>query len=250
MVMDVVFIPEEIKGRKASGVCVVVDVLRASSSIVTALANGCPGIHPVAEPSEAFPMANGSDILACGERDGVRIPGYHLGNSPAEFTREAVGGKRLVMCTTNGTRAVRAASGYRRIFIGSFLNAAAVASLLSRLRDDATIICAGQEGIFSIEDALCAGMILSEMKGEMTDAAAASVSIFDRNRDRIGEVLLNSQHGRFLRQIGFAPDVAYCARVGIAEIVPEVSPSGMPPPHDLIIRAKADANDSGKRCND
>lgn len=240
MRIDVFFTPYDAKRRKPSGVCVVVDVLRASSSITTALLNGCAGIYPIEEPSEAFPFADGSEVLACGERKGVKIPGYHLGNSPREFSREVVGGKRLVMCTTNGTRAVRSGAAYRRAFIGCFLNARAVASRLAGQSDDVTILCAGREGGFSIEDALCAGMILSELEGEMTDAAVASAAVSDEYRDRIEEILLESEHGRFLQRIGFGDDISYCARVGTVDVVPEVVQSGKPAPHGLIIKRMID----------
>ncbi len=250
MKIDVAFTPFEIRRRRASGLCVVVDVLRASSSIVTALSNGCAGIYPVSEPSEAFPLADGVKVLACGERNGVRIPDYHLGNSPAEFSRRAVAGKRLVMCTTNGTKAIRGAEHYRGIFIGCFLNAPAVASRLAREPDDVTIICSGQEGDFSMEDTLCAGMILSDLKGEMSDAAVASVSLFEQYRDRIAEVVLESEHGRFLQRIGFGADIDYCARAGATSIVPEVVASAEPPPRDLFIKATLQADNFGEGRND
>jgi 2-phosphosulfolactate phosphatase len=248
--MDVAFTPSDAGRRKTSGVCVVVDVLRATSSIVTALSNGCGGIYPVRDSSEAFPFSDGTDVLACGERNGVRIPGYHLGNSPAEFSRQAVEGKRLVMCTTNGTRAIRAAAAYRRLFIGSFLNAPAVASRLAREEDDVTILCAGGERKFCIEDTLCAGMILSELEGKMSDAAVASVSLFEQYHDRLAEVLEESEHGRFLERIGFAADIAYCARAGILNIVPEVLRSGEAPPHDLVVQAAVEANTLREKRND
>jgi 2-phosphosulfolactate phosphatase len=236
METDVALTPYDLERREPSGLSVVIDVLRASSTIVTALQNGCEAMYPVSEPSEAFPLADGTAILSCGERKGVKIRGYHIGNSPAEFSKEAVSGKRLVMCTTNGTRAIRAAAGYGRTFIGCFLNAPAVASRLTEVGEDVTIICAGREGSFSIEDALCAGMIISELDGEMTDAAVASATMYEAYQDRIGEVLEESEHGRFLQRIGFADDIVYCSRAGVADIVPEVFPSGKPAPHDLIIR--------------
>ncbi len=241
MRVDVAFNPDGVKRRKLSGVCVVVDVLRASSSITTALSNGCPGIYPVSEPSEAFPFAEGARVLACGERQGVKISGYHLGNSPLEFSREAVEGKELVMCTTNGTAAIRVGAGFRRTVIGCFLNAPAVASLLEKQSDDVTIVCAGREGTFSIEDTLCAGMILSKLGGQKTDAAVASAALFGVHRGRLYEALSNSQHGRFLQQIGFAEDIEYCAQVGLMSIAPEVFPSEKPAPHDLVIRMAAGA---------
>ncbi len=247
MRLDVAFTPYDVRRRKACGSCVVVDVLRASSSIATALSNGCVGIYPITEPAEAFPFASDPDVLACGERNGVRIGGYDLGNSPAEFTRENVGNKRLVMCTTNGTRAIRAASACRRLFVGCFLNAPAVASRLLGDGDDVTILCAGQDGNFSLEDTLCAGMILSELEGEMSDAAVACVAIFEQYQDRIAEVLLESEHGRFLQEIGFGDDIEYCARTGVLDTVPELFPSDQPPPHDLLIQVIAEADHFGER---
>ena len=241
MRIDVAFTPDDVKHLEPSGVCVVVDVLRASSTITTALFNGCLGIYPVSEPSEAFPFADGMRVLACGERNGVKIRGYHLGNSPAEFGKQAVGGKELVMCTTNGTAAIRVGAARGRALIGCFLNAPAVMSILEKQSDDVTIICAGREGDFSIEDALCAGMIVSRLEGQRTDTAVASAAIFREHGARVEEVLFQSQHGRFLQQTGFAGDVGYCARVGVMSVLPEVFASGKPAPHDLVIRAVAGA---------
>ncbi len=236
MRIDVAFTPRDLESRGPWHTFVIVDVLRASSSIVTAFENGCIAIHPIGEPSDAFPLANGSDILACGERCGVKIQGYDLGNSPAEFNEEAVGGKRLAMCTTNGTTAIRAARDLGRIFIGCFLNAPAVASCLRTAGQDLMIVCAGREGGFSIEDTLCAGAMISGLHGEMTDAALASIAIYDAYQGRIQKTLQDSEHGRFLQRIGFAEDVVYCSRVGTSDIVPRVYSSGQPPPHDLVIR--------------
>ncbi len=250
MKLDVAFTPDEVGRRESSGVCVVVDVLRASSSIVTAFWNGCAGIYPVMEPSEAFPLADGREILACGESNGVKIAGYHLGNSPQEFSRETVAGKRLVMCTTNGTKAVRAGGAFRRTFIGCFLNAPAVASGLRKMGEDVIIVCAGREGHFSIEDSLCAGTILSELEGEMSDAAVACATLMEQYQERTAEVLLESQHGRFLQRIGFAEDIAYCSRVGVTEVVPEVFPSEEPAPYELVIKGAADAKNLREGKND
>jgi 2-phosphosulfolactate phosphatase len=250
MRIDVAFLPEELRVASASGVCVAVDVLRATSSIATAIANGCSGIYPVTEPSQAFPFADGETALACGERKGERISGYHLGNSPSEFTQQAVQGKQLVMCTTNGTRAIRAGASFRRTAIGCLLNAPAVVSALEEESDDVTIVCAGREGHFSIEDTLCAGMILSELDGDMSDAAVAAVSIFHQYQDRVEEILLESEHGRYLQQIGFAKDIEYCARVGIVNCVPEVFVSGKPPPYDLTIKTMPIDHHTGEAAND
>ncbi len=250
MRIHVAFTPDEMDDQARSGACVVVDVLRATSSMVTAMSNGCSGIHPVVEPSQAFPLADGRSVLACGERQGVKIAGYHMGNSPLEFAGQAVEGKRLVMCTTNGTRAIRAAWGFRRMLIGSFLNGPTLAHRLREEGEGITIVCAGREGSFSLEDTLCAGMLLSDVEGEMSDGAVAAATLFEKYQDRLEEVLLESEHGRFLRGIGFEEDVQYCARVGITESVPEVSRSGEAPPYDLFIKRPSVSKNHGEVPDD
>lgn len=240
MKIDVVFTPSDVEPGRKSGVCVVVDVLRATSSMVTALENGSLGIYPVTETAEALSLANGTDVLACGERNGVRLPGFHLGNSPREFTRQVVAGRRLAMSTTNGTAAIRAAMPFHRTFVGCFLNAPAVSSHLAESGQDVTILCAGREGAFSIEDTLCAGMIISGINGDMTDIARASRVMFEALQHDIERTLAESQHGRFLREIGFAEDISHCARVGTANLIPEVFSTGEAPPRDLIIKRTVD----------
>jgi 2-phosphosulfolactate phosphatase len=180
----------------------------------------------------------------------VKIAGYHMGNSPREFARQVVGGKRLVMCTTNGTRAIRAAWGFRRMLIGSFLNGPTLARCFREEGDGITILCAGREGSFSLEDTLCAGMLLSDVEGEMSDGAVVAASLFEQYRDRLEEVLLESEHGRFLQRIGFTEDVVYCARVGITQSVPEVSRSGEAPPYDLFIKRSSVKKNDGEVTDD
>lgn len=236
MKSDVVFTPSGITPADKGGICVVVDILRASSSMVTALENGSSGIYPVTEPAEALSLANGTDVLACGERNGARLPGFHLGNSPREFTRHAVAGRYLAMSTTNGTAAIRAAMRFHRTLVGCFLNAPAISSFLAESGLDVTIVCAGREGLFSIEDTLCAGMIMSAAHGDMSDTARASWAMFEALEDDLERILAESQHGRFLREIGFAEDISFCSRAGTTNVIPEVFPTGEAPPRDLIVK--------------
>jgi 2-phosphosulfolactate phosphatase len=238
MRIDVAYTPADARSLRPSGRCVVVDVLRATSSIVTAAANGCAGVVPVSDPADALSLADGARVLACGERNGVKIPGFHLGNSPREFDRDVVAGSQLVMCTTNGTKAIRAAEDYSEVLVGCMLNAPAVSERLAQGAENVTILCSGREGNFSLEDALCAGLLVSDLDGELSDAAVAAVSLYEACQDRVEEVLLDGEHGRFLQKIGFGDDISYCARIGTTGVIPKVLRSGQDAPYDLIIKAE------------
>lgn len=173
----------------AEQIVVVIDVLRATSTIVTALANGAKAVVPMLTPDEARSLAQPDDLLA-GERGSLPLPGFALGNSPLEFTAERVAGKRIILTTTNGTRALLAAKGARRVLLASLLNMGAVADELKKdlarsaafkgeafpvqgdnpAREDipgkVTFLCSGTRGRFSLEDTLCAGGIISRLLGE------------------------------------------------------------------------------------
>src|SRR5262245_27251484 len=145
---------------------VVIDVLRATSTIVTAVANGAKAVYPVGSPEDAVRLASSlgrEGTLLCGERRGLKVEGYHLGNSPSEFTRDRVAGQRLVMSTTNGTHALQtAAASAERVLVGSLLNLGAVARLAT-FADGLVVLCAGREQRFALDDALCAGLLLDRV---------------------------------------------------------------------------------------
>jgi 2-phosphosulfolactate phosphatase len=158
-------------GSLRGGVAVVVDVLRASTVIIYALAAGCEAVIPCAEIDEAQRVAAclpaGSSLLA-GERGGLPIPGFHLGNSPSEFTPEACQGKTVVMTTTNGTRAILACLEAERVYIASFCNLRATTDELGVqfLKKDGLplhIVCSGTEGFISLEDSLLAGALAARL---------------------------------------------------------------------------------------
>ncbi|OAT80363.1 2-phosphosulfolactate phosphatase [Desulfotomaculum copahuensis] len=184
MKIDVVFTagaiaPEELAGRTA----VVFDVLRATSTIVTALANGCRAVVPVVDVDEAGRVAErlGQDaadgleshgVLLAGERDGAKLPGFPHGNSPLEFGPEVIAGKTLVLTTTNGTRAIHGAAPAAAIYAGSLLNARAAAAAALAAGRDVTLVCAGTRERFSLEDTAAAGFVLMELLA-LAGAAAA-----------------------------------------------------------------------------
>ena len=174
--LEVTFTPAEFAALRqrdlSHTVCVVFDVLRATSSMVTALANGAREIIPVCEIAEAVALRQTRpDLLLAGERDGVRIlraqtgsVDFDLGNSPREFTCERVAGRSLAMTTTNGTRALQACRGARGVLVGSFLNLSAVADWLARERvDSLLVVCSGTHEETAYEDVLGAGAFFGEL---------------------------------------------------------------------------------------
>lgn len=215
---------------------VVIDVIRATSTIVEALANGASAIYPAGSTEEALKLLASlgrEDTLLCGERKGLMVEGFDLGNSPAEFQPERIGGKRLVMSTTNGTRALKAAAGASRIVTASLLNLSAAARAVSH-SEDLTVICAGREGAFSLDDVVCAGLLLQEIRSAqadglvLDDAGMAAVALADSFTPDEA-FLARTAAGRALVGIGLEGDLVLCAERDRHDIVPEM--------HDRTIRA-------------
>lgn len=237
MTLDVYFTPGELVGLDLPDVVVVVDVLRATSTIVEALANGARAVLPVTSADEAARLAQnvGRDsVLLCGERKGLAIEGFDLGNSPAEFEADRVRDKALVMTTTNGTRAFLAVAERRagkadapttRILAGSLLNLGALAARLAGESTPIAIVCAGREGRFALEDAVCAGALAERLVEdapgrELNDGARAARQFANRCGDDYQAVLASTAAGRHLASIGRAEDLAFCARVDRTDVVP------------------------------
>jgi 2-phosphosulfolactate phosphatase len=222
-----VFTPAELRGDLSGRTAVVIDVLRATSSIIHALVSGARSVLPVATVEDAARMAEqiGRDaVVLCGERDTRPIHGFHLGNSPPDFTPERVGGKTLVMTTTNGTTALLAAAGAGRCYVGALLNLDAVADRLAAEGSDALLLCAGREGAFALEDALCAGRIVRQVRARAkrltgNDGAAAAARL--AARPVTATMLSRTAAGRRLAELGRHDDVAFCAVENHYEAVPE-----------------------------
>ena len=160
----------------------VIDVLRATTTIAVALANGAAGVIAVAEPEDAIALGNrlGRErVLLCGERESLRIEGFDLDNSPASFSAHVVAGKTLVMTTTNGTRALRAVAAAASVRAAALVNRSAVADALAQEDGDVVIVCAGEANGFALEDALGAGALVDALlmqigTVELTDGARAA----------------------------------------------------------------------------
>jgi 2-phosphosulfolactate phosphatase len=229
MKLDVAFLPRDFEGRDLSEtVCVVLDIFRATTSMVTAFDNGCREVIPVCTIEEAQMLAERlgpDDILLAGERKGIRIDSFHLGNSPLEFLPNKVEGKRIIATTTNGTVAIKATEGAYRTLIGSFLNVDAVLQKVKGYNKDVLIVCAGTDRNFSLEDALCAGLLVDAIWEDgdvtLTDAARAALMMYAEVSDVVDKAAANSTHGQYLYSIGFGEDVEACIRMNTIGVVPE-----------------------------
>ena len=218
--------PADVQGR----VVAVIDVLRASTSIAVALANGARTVVPVEDADEAITRSKQferSQVVLAGERRMLPIPGFDLGNSPLEFTAEAVSAKTVLISTTNGTRALLALQGARDIVVASYVNhSAATAMLRAASRStDISIVCAGTEGHFSLEDAACAGRYVRSIKKSAAsltenDAAMAAALIDRKYGDNIAKIFTDSTHGQALDKAGYGADLAACAEVDSHPVVP------------------------------
>jgi 2-phosphosulfolactate phosphatase len=226
--LEVAFTPAELpKGGAAGRTVVVVDVLRATSSIVQALVSGARRIIPTATVEEAVRLAEElgrADVRLCGERDVLPIPGFDLGNSPEHFTPERVAGHTLVMSTTNGTSALLAASGSELCLVGALLNAGAIARRLAADGRDGVVLCAGREGRFALEDAYCAGILLRELRELRADLQTndAGRAAFRMAGGRSGALaaLRRSAAARRIREQGLEQDVQFCAQIDRHDAVP------------------------------
>jgi 2-phosphosulfolactate phosphatase len=231
MRLDVFFTPGQVKtGDLAGRLVAVVDVLRASTSIATALGNGARTVIPLEGADEVIVRSKDfarSQILLAGEQKMLSIAGFDLGNSPQAFTPEVVEDKTILITTTNGTRALLGVQGARDIVIASYVNFTAVLTLMkvaAGTNTDIAIVCASEEGSFTLEDAACAGRyvraIPKRASMELNDAASASVMIEKKYGDNIAKVFKESTHGQALQEAGFGDDLAACAEVDSYPVVP------------------------------
>jgi 2-phosphosulfolactate phosphatase len=208
---------------------VVFDILRATSSIVHAFANGAKEFIPVGTVEEAFQMKKAflpETTLLGGEKDTQRIEGFDLTNSPREYAAERVKGKRVILRTTNGSQAFRLVSAGKEIMVGSFFNIGATADRCTRLGLDVLAFPSGDEGVLSLEDTVCSGMLIDRIvqkaKGpvSMTDASQAALILFKRFEANLVEAFHLSHHGNKLIRLGLADDLPYCAQVDLFPLVP------------------------------
>lgn len=232
MRIDVFLTPAQLTPAHAQGrVVAVLDILRASTSIAAALANGARNVIPLESAEEVIKRAKSfdrSEVLLAGERRMLAIEGFDLGNSPGAFRPETVEGKTVLLTTTNGTQAIAAVQGARDVVIASYVNFSPVLALLrtaARAGTDIAIVCAGHERQFSLEDAACAGRFVrhltkSDNGAELNDAAQAAALIEKRYGDDVERVFSDAEHGRALAEAGFTADLQTCATIDAFPVLP------------------------------
>lgn len=215
--------PEKIKDK----IVVIIDVLRATSVMITALANGAKAVYPYKDIESVLENSKKSkSFVLGGERRGLKIEGFDFGNSPLEYTKEAVSGKDMFMTTSNGTRAIEnSANGSKKLFIAAFLNVESVAKKILEENDDTVIICSGTDNNFSLDDALCAGEIIRRVKEKNRDIQLTDISLAMKRLAEtslgIEETLEGSKHFEYLKTIGFYGDMNHCFTMDMFDIVPE-----------------------------
>ena len=223
----VALVPPAPGALPADACAVAIDVLRATTTLAVARMNGAARVVPFATPAEALAYRSRTPAtLACGEREGRIVEGFDLGNSPREFTRERVNGRSLAFASTNGSRALLAASRCRRRLLGSFAALTATVEALATERD-VWLVCAGKLGRFALEDAACAGTIAARLAASggtlANDEAMVCMSLACDDAAAVRSVVTGSDHGRWLASLGdaFAADVDYCATVDTLAACPE-----------------------------
>ncbi len=231
MRIDVVFTPDAATLKKVDGrQGVVIDTLRCTTTMLAALANGARGIIPVAEPAEAVALRaklGAEAVLLGGERGGVRIENFDLGNSPFEYRHNVVHGKTVALCTTNGTPAFTNVRWSGPVWIGGFVNLSTLCGALESLKLDVLIACAGNEGEFSLEDTLCAGAIVTRLNESaatvygMNDSARFAALLYDVNKTRVLEAIREGEHAQRLISLGFGADIEFAAAIDSIPIAPQ-----------------------------
>jgi len=227
MLIDLIISADDIKKEKLiDKTVVVIDMLRATSVITTAIANGCNGVIPVLTIEEALAIAGEEreKYILGGERKALKIEGFDFSNSPLDYTKENVEGKTLVNTTSNGTRAIKGSEGARNILIGAMINAKAVAKKILELNNDVVIVNAGTLGEFSMDDFICGGYIIDHIAKEivvdLTDIAATAHYIYANNEDIISFIKY-ARHFKRIMELGLNDDLEYCCTKDCVDIVPE-----------------------------
>lgn len=201
---------------------VVVDILRATSCMTTALANGIKSIRPFAQLEDCLAMKSHGYFTA-GERNGEKVEGFDLGNSPFEYMKENLRGKKIAFTTTNGTQAIAKSLGAAEIVIGSFLNLRAGVEHLKKDNHPILVVCAGWKGKMNLEDTIFAGAVVEHLKGHATpvcDAPLAAQYLYNQAKNDLVGFLKNSSHVKRLNKLDIHKDIEFCLTPDKYDVVP------------------------------
>jgi len=218
---------------------VIIDTLRATSVITTALYNGAKEVIPVAEIEEAVNFVKNfgrEGYLLGGERNTFKIDGFDLSNSPLEYTKEVVQGKTVILTTTNGTRALKKVSANDDVILGCLLNAGSIAEYIAQRNKDVAIVCSGTEGKFSIDDIVTAGVIFDKLNKyldfDSDDLTKASYQLYKPFSNDITKIIELGTHYKNLKKQGFDKDLEFCLSIDKYNIIPRYK--------DGVVRVIAD----------
>jgi 2-phosphosulfolactate phosphatase len=201
---------------------VVVDILRATSCMTTAFAHGIQNITPFALLEDCRAMKT-QGYFTSGERDGKKVEGFDLGNSPFEYMDEKLKGAKIAFTTTNGTQAIAKSIGAKEIVIGSFLNLTALATHIRQGSDDVLVVCAGWKGRFNLEDTLFAGALIESLNDHIElecDAPQASLHIYRQAKSNMFEFLREASHVKRLANLNIFEDIKFCLTIDKYNVVP------------------------------
>ena len=203
-------------------VVVVIDILRATTTICTALANGAEKVIPVLDMEASLKFKNKGYIIAA-ERQGQKVEGFAFGNSPFEYTAEKIKGKTIVLTTTNGTRAIELSRAAEQITAGSFLNIEAICEYLKKQNIPILLLCAGWKNNFNLEDTIFAGAVVHYLRNSFlvtTDSSLAAEYLYLNTRDDVISHMKKASHYRRLHELGIDQDVEYCFTGKALDVVP------------------------------
>ncbi len=221
--IEVCVTPELIHQHELDGkIAIIVDILRATSCMVTGLANGVEAIVPVSTLGECEAMQR-IGYLAAAERDGSKVDGFDMGNSPFEYLENKVKGQKVVISTTNGTMALNKSLDAKEILIGAFLNIGALVNYLKTKEEDIVIVCAGWKGKFNWEDTLFAGALCNRLKSDFEladDAAMAAEAMYLTAKGDMFSYMQKSSHAKRLSKLSVLKDIEFCIQESIYEVIP------------------------------
>jgi 2-phosphosulfolactate phosphatase len=203
---------------------VVVDILRATSCMVTAFAHGVQSITPMANLEECKKM-NARGFITSGERNGEKVEGFDKGNSPFEYMDNDIKGRKIAFTTTNGTQAVEKSKQAKELLIGSFLNLSAIANHLRESENSILILCAGWKGRFNLEDTLFAGAVIEQMENDAIpddDAPRAALHLYQQAKNNLVDYLGQSSHVKRLARLNIYKDIEFCLTADQYQVVPKL----------------------------
>ena len=230
MKIDIIISADNIKEEYLENkIVVVIDMLRATSVIITALANKAKEVFPILTIEEALKkkeelIGSGINPLLGGERKALRIDAFDFSNSPLEYIPDKVEGKSIILSTTNGTRAINLSLRAQEILIGAVINAKAVTSELRKYNKDVVFINAGTNGEFSMDDFICSGYMVSLLceqgENELSDIAKTAKYVYENNTNLI-DYIKEARHYNVLKSLNLLSDLEYCCKKDIIDIVPK-----------------------------